>query len=61
MSKIILISNWFKDMFDNLVNNINDDSNTKTLARSKKIYISSNDILNPGKKKKDLNEEKNLL
>lgn len=48
-------------MLDNLVNNLNDGSNTEVLAEARWIYILSNNIFGLRKRERGLNEEKNLL
>lgn len=48
-------------MLDNLVNNLNDGSNTEVLAEARRIYTLNNNILGLRKRKKGLNRERNLL
>ena len=48
-------------MLDNFMNSSNNSSDTKTLIKAKQTYISSNNIFNLRKRKKDFNEERNLL
>ena len=61
MSEIMPVPNWFKDTLNNLINSLDDGSNIEAPAKSRQIYMSSNNIPGPGERKKSLNKEKNLL
>lgn len=54
----MLISDWFKDMLNDLVDSLNDGSNTEVLAESRQIYILRNNILGSGEKKEVLMKKK---
>lgn len=38
----MLISNQFKDIFDNIIKNLNNSSNIKAQIKAKQIYLFSN-------------------
>lgn len=61
MLEIMPISNWFKNILDDPINNLDDSSDTKALVKLRQIYISSNDISCFKEKKKGPNEKRNLL
>lgn len=61
MSKIMPIPSQFKDILDNLVDSLNDGSNTNALVEAKQIYTLTNDILGHEKREKYLNGEKDFL
>lgn len=57
----MLIPNLFKDMLDDLIDNSDDGSNTKAPAKSRQIYMSSNNISGLGERKRSLNKERDFL
>lgn len=61
MSKIMSISNKFKNTLDNLINSLNNNSNIKTLAESREIYILNNNILSLGKRERNLDKKRDFL
>lgn len=48
-------------MLDNLINSLDDSSDTEPIAMSKQIDISSNDIPNPRNSASSLKEKRDLL
>lgn len=61
MLEIMPIANWFKDTLDNPINNLNNGFDIKTLAESRQIYKSSDNIPDLGEKERRLNKERDIL
>lgn len=61
MSEIMPISHQFKDTLDDIIDSFDEGFDTKTSAKLRQIYLSSNDILGPEESKKDLYKERNFL
>lgn len=55
------IPNQFKNIFDDLIDSLEDNTNTEVLAKSRQTHMSNNDIPGLEERIKNLNEEKNIL
>lgn len=57
----MIISNYFKDTIDNLIDSLNDSSDTEPKAILRQVDVSSNGISDPGNSASGLKKGRDIL